>query len=756
MRYLLQMFHRKVSNTKIRILFLITIPLIIISIFMIIFTGYNIASEINALKKSYNISLKHFSEKSENEINKCIKFTQAFENNSIILPALMCDYTISDLTDIQVSLKNATETFDTIDSICIIDRTNKMVIGQGKYSPISEYFSETYNYSSYDYDYWNSFKFLDSAPYRIMSPSIVTVEGETKNIIPVVFRQLNGTKINSYLIVNLSLDSLLAGYNSDKYTENTIFYVLNNYTGQIFSTIPGDSGKYINNTPLYQSLLSETASFKYTSDDGILSIICRYSATDSLLGYTYFAKTPYMDIIMMQLPNTLFSLLAVGIIMMLAYILALKNSNKILHPLEQIAKTFNGDKTIDYEGTDFFEYLQTSAKYLVKNNSKLSNILPYAQEKYLINYLNSTDYTIDNPTKEIISASLPFKHNFFCSVIIQLYPTNLLYDSYTNAEYINIQNGFYNIVKEYFIAKFDTFIVSSEKETLYIIINTDNQNPLEEINSILNKIKVCLNNDSEYVELFIGLGETHEGLSGLKESHNEALNSLQITPKSKPNILFSIDKTIKYIFSNNDEANLLNALITNNTKKAMEIINYSVQKNENIDNRSLKQLYSQILNTILKAIRIKKIPFSEQGKYDFEICYELLSKSVDKIYQHILSLLDLFNVQDTKETITKDIVSYINDNYSDSMLSLESIAQVFNINSSYLSVLLKNTLSIGFHDYLNNLRITEAKRLLTQTDKPIQDIFHDVGFNNKQTFIRSFKNVTHITPSEYRKNKHAR
>ena len=90
------------------------------------------------------------------------------------------------------------------------------------------------------------------------------------------------------------------------------------------------------------------------------------------------------------------------------------------------------------------------------------------------------------------------------------------------------------------------------------------------------------------------------------------------------------------------------------------------------------------------------------------------------------------------------------------MLSLESIAQVFNINSSYLSVLLKNTLSIGFHDYLNNLRITEAKRLLTQTDKPIQDIFHDVGFNNKQTFIRSFKNVTHITPSEYRKNKHAR
>ena len=46
--------------------------------------------------------------------------------------------------------------------------------------------------------------------------------------------------------------------------------------------------------------------------------------------------------------------------------------------------------------------------------------------------------------------------------------------------------------------------------------------------------------------------------------------------------------------------------------------------------------------------------------------------------------------------------------------------------------------------------------LRNSTDKPIQDIFRETGFNNKQTFIRSFKAVAHVTPGEYRRNKNAK
>lgn len=588
-----------------------------------------------------------------------------------------------------------------------------------------------------------------------MSPTTVTADGVQKNIIPIVFKSLKNKRFANYLVLNLRLDEILTNYGAEKYTPNTSIYVLNKYTRQIFGTNPDSTGDYLADNTLYRLLMSNETSFEYKEENEPRSLYNLYSATDSLLGYTYFTQTPRTDILKIHFSDFMFSFFLVGLIILTSYIVALKNSNKIIKPLEQVAMTLNNEKSVHDSDDNFFEYLQTSAKKVIKNNLELSTTLPYAQENYLINYLNSTDYTIDNPTKTLISESLKFKHDFFCTIIIQLYPTNLLFNSYTSEEYLNIQTGFYNIVKEYFSEKFDIFIIPSEQESFYIIINTDREDCKDDIYDVLDELKVCLKNDTDYVELFIGIGNVHKSLSGLKISHKEALKSLRAMPKSRPSIQVSVDKTIKYIFSNNDESNLLDALIMNDTNKALEIINNAVEKNENIDERSTKQLYSQILNTIFKAKRIKKISFNEQNKYDFETAYELMSKSTSEMYKQILILLEHFTVKPKKNIIGAEIIQYIDDNFSNNMLSLDLIANEFNVNSSYLSVLLKNTLNINYHDYLNNLRINEAKRMLTKTNMPIKEILKSVGFNNKQTFISTFKKITHVTPNEYRKNKSA-
>lgn len=750
---ILKFYNKYRSDIRLRTVILLFIPIVVVLIFSTAMTAYNITLETRDLKNEYRNSLEQASQKSETEINTCIKYISMLENNPSIVSALNGSYT--DIETVQKALKKARDTFYSIDSVFILDRENHTIISEEYSMPLSEYLDNHYKYTSYDSNYWEKLKIFDSSPYRIMSPSIVTSGVESKKIIPVVFRQLNDTKTRNYLILNISLDILLDAVDSDRYTKNTYIFVMNKYTGQIFNTNGGLSDRIIRNEPIYRCLILNNISFEYR-DHGTKYIFCTYSSSDSLLGYTYFACTPYMDIVRMQYPRIALSIISILLLLFFSYLITLKNAGKIFSPLEQVAQTFNKGELPGDVPADFFEYLQSSAKYLVKNNSELSNVLPYAQEKYLINYLNMSEYTIDESAKEVIKQSLPFKYNYFCSVIIQLYPTNLLYDSYTNAEYINIQSGFYNIVKEYFTSKFETFIISSEKDTLYIIINTDNESPEEDIRSILTQIRECLANDTDFVELFIGLGKTHPDLTGLKKSHEEAINSLQITPKSRSQILFNVDKTVKYVFSNADEEDLLSALLENNPDRAVEIINYSLKRNEHIDNRSLKQLYSQILNIILKAIRIKKISFNKQNKYDFEINYELMLKTPTEIHKTILSMIELFRTKTKKESSAENIVNYIKDNFRNNSLSLDSIAHEFDVNSSYLSTLLKNTLSIGFHDYLNRLRITEAKRLLTETDTPIQDIFVEVGYNNKQTFIRAFRAVTHVTPSEFRKKKHVR
>nr|WP_301287978.1 AraC family transcriptional regulator [Paenibacillus sp. MSJ-34] len=94
---------------------------------------------------------------------------------------------------------------------------------------------------------------------------------------------------------------------------------------------------------------------------------------------------------------------------------------------------------------------------------------------------------------------------------------------------------------------------------------------------------------------------------------------------------------------------------------------------------------------------------------------------------------------------------FIDEHYSED-IHLEYLAQKYNTSAKYMSRLLKNELGIGFQEYLQQLRIGKAKELLRHSDKPIAQIWEEVGFNNRNTFIRAFKNQEGITPSDYRKN----
>ena len=60
----------------------------------------------------------------------------------------------------------------------------------------------------------------------------------------------------------------------------------------------------------------------------------------------------------------------------------------------------------------------------------------------------------------------------------------------------------------------------------------------------------------------------------------------------------------------------------------------------------------------------------------------------------------------------------------------------------------------NFSDYLNQLRITEARtRLRAEPDTPVLNIALDVGYRNISSFNRTFKDLVDSTPTEYRKNK---
>jgi len=92
-------------------------------------------------------------------------------------------------------------------------------------------------------------------------------------------------------------------------------------------------------------------------------------------------------------------------------------------------------------------------------------------------------------------------------------------------------------------------------------------------------------------------------------------------------------------------------------------------------------------------------------------------------------------------------------NFLNPTISLDTIANELNLSSGHLSKVINTELGISFKDYLNNLRIDEAKLYLKDpefSNYTLAAIGLEAGFNSKSAFNASFKKITGLTPSQYR------
>ncbi|MBB6729518.1 response regulator [Cohnella zeiphila] len=92
---------------------------------------------------------------------------------------------------------------------------------------------------------------------------------------------------------------------------------------------------------------------------------------------------------------------------------------------------------------------------------------------------------------------------------------------------------------------------------------------------------------------------------------------------------------------------------------------------------------------------------------------------------------------------------YIQDNYM-SDLNLTQIAERFNYNASYFSELFKNKVGKTFIQYLTEVRMAQAVRLLETTQLGLWDISELTGFGSASYFSSKFKRMYGMSPSDYR------
>lgn len=112
--------------------------------------------------------------------------------------------------------------------------------------------------------------------------------------------------------------------------------------------------------------------------------------------------------------------------------------------------------------------------------------------------------------------------------------------------------------------------------------------------------------------------------------------------------------------------------------------------------------------------------------------------------------------EESGNQLKNELIDYVNLHFCDSQLSLESLAEHFELSPNYISRFFKQETGYNFIQYVSFLRMERVKEELETTDLQIKEIVYGVGYMDVASFVRKFKAYEGVTPGQYRERVRAR
>lgn len=454
------------------------------------------------------------------------------------------------------------------------------------------------------------------------------------------------------------------------------------------------------------------------------------------------------------------------------------------------AKALNPDiKFIILSGYDDFNYIKEGMKlgienYLLKpiNIDELISTLTSTVEKiesslnseiYLKNNLNilrdnvlyrwvtnNIDSTELIERCELVNIDISFKY-YTVSTIKLFFPFDEN-DTTHNNEKAKIISDAYKLSSKV-LSNSAHFIIFCDLDGNILLIHS--YNSLEESTTCLNpllkelqdKIKNHLN-----LDVFITVGSVENSYTNLYKSYHNSKkiqDYLLIIPKDR---IIRYDEVQRvYDKKRNETLNLEHfskLLLAKDKKSTFAFIDSAfeqIQSYQNVTPSDIQNYAIDMILTINKHYKELHLDNEFLNNDYTSLFYDLLKlNSIEKLKDHIKNesykLITNFSNEDTKMSpIIKQILNYINTDYSKD-LSLKTLSNKYNINSTYLGQLFQKETNELFSDYVNKIRIEKAKELLLNTNLKTSEISNMVGYSDTNYFYKKFKLYCGISPTELR------
>lgn len=131
------------------------------------------------------------------------------------------------------------------------------------------------------------------------------------------------------------------------------------------------------------------------------------------------------------------------------------------------------------------------------------------------------------------------------------------------------------------------------------------------------------------------------------------------------------------------------------------------------------------------------------------------SRSKEELRRQLQKVIKAVTRQEAEKAVTDNgmvlnAIVFIRENYKREV-SLGEIAEACGVTPEYLSTLFCREMDVNFTAFLQNFRISMAKRMLALGNRRIGQIAEEVGFRDQKYFVKVFKKICGVTPSEYKK-----
>lgn len=623
-----------------------------------------------------------------------------------------------------------------------------------------------YNYQNVDYNHWMN-DIVKGSHYKSYMPSMPVNDGtEVKNTITYTHSFPIGEKnhIKGTLVILIDVQQIKEIIKNIEWSNQGQIYIVND-KNQVIMTTADDNASL---EGLLANLSNETSPFIYNRDGHDMMV----SFTSSMqTGWKYVTMVS-RDVFMSRVNNVrnkgvlIFIIyLPVGIIAI--YYMASKNYG----PIRDVVDTILGNKSNSpVKVSNEYDFIKKTILDKIKEEKNLSNIvhqqMPVVQANFLQRLIKGYTDESTSVQNTLDFMGIDFISGYFAVLIINIDDISSFAKDNLEKEWVLIRFIISNICSEVISEYHKSYITEVDRNKLAVLVNFDAkrlENALKDIKCIANTLNDLVKTRFKII-ITIGASDIHEGFENIGICYKEALSAFEYKIIRGDNAIIYFDETRQagqnYYYPIEIEMQLINMVKAGDLMNAEKILNELFEinfKSGHIAPEIGKCLFFDIMGTFIKILNSFSEKFRDIFKTEadpikmlsdcrtIEEMHEKLKLICQEICRYIMK-----NRSGHSDRLFNNILEYIGKNFGDGMISLNSIAEEFDITPQYLSLFFKKHKGKNINDYITELRIEKAKTLLKDNTYSITQVAQMIGYANDAGLIRVFRKYEGITPGRFR------